>query len=361
LTWTPTAWRWVVGPWNAGPERELVYLSGRQLQYTINAPATAGFNLPGTAPECEAIAEGETDLWVWAADELIYRGRVISTTDTISGTTHTLSVATADYRGVLARRLLVEGDSGNIAVPGPPPQIGFSTATYAEIAWRLVSQTQAKPAGQLGIVQGVWIPDPAQPPSGYRVRHYDYGLEVGKAVDDLANDAPFDYDIRPRRNDVAVLEMNLYAPGKARNQDLVLDLGGTVTGLTRSFALSGWANVTRVSGSPDTTVGVNAHTASPEGRWETQVGYPDVTLQSTVNARATAAHRKLLARHSTLSLELRPGVVNSLSDLDVGDTCLVAVRSGRLDFTETHTVANLAVTIDDDGITSVRVGVVEPV
>jgi hypothetical protein len=365
-----TAWRWVIGPWDAGPERELTYLYGRQLQFTINAPAQAMFNLPGQAPECAELAEGETDLWVWSDEDLMYRGRIIQTTDSISSNVHTVSVSSVDYRGVLGRRILVEGDAGNVPKPpvgNPgdegyvPPQVGYSMATYAAIAWDLVYKTQIKPGGNLRIIQGTWVPDPAQPPSGYRIRTYDLGLEVGKAVDDLSDDATFDYEIRPNPNDPSFLGlfMNLWAPGKSRDQDLILDLGGTVTALTRSFSISNWANVTRVSGSADRTTGVNSYTARPEGRWESQIGYPDVVLQSTVNDRSVAAHNKLLERYSTINLELRPGVVNSLSDLDVGDTCLVVADRGRVKFQETHTVADLAFGISDEGVAAVRVGVIE--
>jgi hypothetical protein len=349
-------WRWVVGPWDSGPERELVYASNRQLQFTNNAPTTATFNLPGETDEAGLITEGYTDVWVWADSSLCFRGRVTGTTDTLSDTgTYTLAVSCTDYRGVLTRRMLVEGDAGNVA---SATQVAYSSSTYAGIAWDLVYKTQAKPGGALGIVQGDWVSDPVQAPANYRVRNYDYGEMVGKAIDDLGGDATFDYRIRPRTDPMA-LYMDLYYPARAAPNDLVLELGGTVSGLTRAFAMTDWANVTRTSGAPDSTTGVVVYSPDPSGRWEQQVGYPDVTLQSTVQARSASDHSTWFGRRSTMNLTMRPGVVTSPAVLDVGDTCLVVVRHGRLSINETRTVSTINYTVDDNGVSSTTVGVIE--
>jgi hypothetical protein len=351
----PPVWRWVVGPWNSGPERELIYANSRQVTFTNNAPATATFNLPGRTDEASSIIDGLTDLWVWADTHLVFRGRVTGTQDAISENVYTLSITATDYRGLLTRRLLAEGDSPST----DGKSSSWSMASYARIAWGLVALTQAKPGGNFGITQGVWQPDPDQVPSGYRVRTYDFGQEIGQAIDDLAGDATFDYNIRPGSNGTG-LYMNLYYPARSFNSGKVLDLGGTVAGLTRATALSNWANVTRTSGSPDTTVGVNTYTADPSGRFEQQIGYPDVVLQTTIASRAVADHSSWLTRQTSLSFDMRTGVINTLQDLDVGDTCLVVAKIGRLNINENRTVSEVDFTIDDQGIASTRVGVIGP-
>jgi hypothetical protein len=332
------AWRWAIGPWYQPPQRELTLATSRTLTYTLTAPCTASFTLPGRSAEAAAITEMLTDLWVYADDNLVYRGRVVGLTDTVTADGHTVAAAVTDYRGLLSRRLLVDDD-----------QLNWSAATYADIAWGLVTLTQAKPGGGLGIVQGVWQADDAQDPSNYRVRNYLAGAELGVTIDDLAKVA-FDYNIDPNLN------MNLWAPAKAHASAFVADYGGTVVGFTRATSATTWANVTRTSGEATQTVGDTIFTDGPEGRFEQQIGYPDVVLQATIDERSTSDHAQWLTRRASLNLDLRPGVVSSTVDLDVGDQIIVALRSGRLNVSGVQTVADLGVTLDDTGVTHIRVG-----
>jgi hypothetical protein len=332
------AWRWVIGPWTQPPQRELTLATSRQMTFTLTAPCTASFSLPGRSDEAAALTEMLTDVWVYADNNLVYRGRVTGLTDTVTAAAHTVAVAVTDYRGLLTRRLLVEGD-----------QLNWSTATYAEIAWGLVALTQAKAGGGLGIVQGVWQADDAQTPSNYRVRNYAAGAEIGTTLDDLAGVA-FDYNID------ANLNMNLWAPSKTHASAFVADYGGTVVGFTRGSTATTWANVTRTSGEATSTVGDTIWTDSPEGRFEQQIGYPDVVLQDTIDQRSVSDHDTWMARRSSLNLDLRPGVIDSTADLDVGDQIQVALRSGRLNVTGVRTVQQLDVNLDDTGVTHVTVG-----
>jgi hypothetical protein len=332
-----TAWRWVIGDWNVAPARELTLATGRQLAYTLTAPATASFNLPGRADEALTLKRMISDLWVYADQHLVYRGRVVNLTDTVTADAHTVAVETVDYRGLLTRRLLVEGD-----------QLAWSSPNYATIAWGLVAATQAKTDGGLGITQGIWQAD--SPPNPPVVRHYQAGAEIGKTVDDLAAVA-FDYGID------ANLKMNLWAPSKALTSGFVADYGGTVVGFTFAAVATSWANVVRVSGDATATVSENVWKQSPEGRFEQQIGYPDVVLQDTLRARSAADSAAWLNRRVSLNMDLRPGVVNSTADLDVGSVITVALVDGRIDYTAQVTVAQLAINLDDTGVSHVRVGV----
>lgn len=333
-------WRLVIGDWTGPPERELTLATNRKATFTLTAPATLAFDLPGESDEAALLEEMVTDVWVYGDAVLVFRGRVTALTDTVTADAHTVAVTAVDYRGLLSRRLLVEGD-----------QLNWSNATYAEIAWGLVTATQAKAGGGLGIVQGVWVPDPAQIPSNYRVRNYAAGLEIGKAVDDLAGVA-FDYQIDPG------LHFNLWAPGKAHISAFVADYGGTVAGFTRATAATSWANVTRSSGDATTTVGVNLVTDNPAGRFEQQIGYPDVTLQDTVAQRAAADHARWMEWQATINVDLRPGIVPQSVDLDVGNTIAVALRSGRLNEVGTRQIQQMTVAVDDNDVPRVRLGLV---
>ena len=334
------AWRWVIGPWNTQPQRELTLAYNRALSFNLTAPATAHFSLPGRSDEAAAMTEELTDVWVYADLSLVYRGRVTGMTDTVTQGSHTLAVNCTDYRGLLTRRLLTEDD-----------QLAWSTSTYAEIAWGLVQSTQAKTGGGLGIVQGIWEADAAQTPSNYRVRNYTAGAEIGQTLDDLASVA-FDYQIDP------ALNMNLWAPGKTHASAFVADYGGTVIGFTRATTATNWANVVRVSGDATQTVAVNLATDAPEGRFEQQIGYTDVVLQDTLAQRAPADAASWLARRSTITMDLKPGVIDSTADLDVGDQITVALRSGRINEIGTRTVQQLDIALDDTGVTHTTVGLI---
>jgi len=332
----PVDWRWVIGPWGTGPQREMTLAAGRTMTATLTAPYTAGFNVPGQSPEAALIAEMDTDLWVYADANLVYRGRIIQTADTVTADNHTVAVSAVDYRGLLSRRLLVEGDTLN-----------WSQPNLAAIAWGLVNLTQSKTGGYLGIVQGAWTPDsPASPPS---VRTYQAGQQIGQALDDMSNIA-FDYNVDPQ------LRMNLWAPRHRPASPFVADYGGTVLGFTRTATHSTWANVIRESGDASQTVGVNLSTVAPEGRFETQIGNPDVVLQDTVAQRAAADQTKWLARRASLNMDLRPGVIHSFADLELGSQIQVALQSGRLDVTGTYTVQQVRINLDDTGVTHTNVG-----
>ena len=323
-------WRWVIGDWNVGPQRELTLASSRKLTWTLTAPAQATFSLPGRSDEAALLKVSMSDLWVYADTALVFRGRVTQTADTATADAYTVAVTCVDYRGLLTRRLLVEGD-----------QLNWSTPTYAAIAWGLVSATQAKPGGGLNIVQGVWNVD--APPNPPVVRNYAAGLEIGKALDDLASVA-FDWEID------ATLAMNLWAPSKRPASAFVADWGGAVVGFTRSADTASWANAVRDSGDATVTVGENAYTSSPEGRFETQIGYPDVKLQATLQARVAADAADWMARRISYNLDLRPGLINSPNDLALGAQITVNLKIGRLNETGVHTLAQITETLDDTGV-----------
>jgi hypothetical protein len=333
-----TVWRWVIGPWYLPPQRELTLARSRKITFNLTAPATASFSLPGRSAEADDLAEMLTDVWCFADARLVFRGRVIGLADTVTDNVHTVAADCVDYRGLLSRRLLVEGDPLN-----------WSTPRYADIAWGLVQATQNKPQGGLGIYQGVWQPDAAQIPSNYRVRNYAAGAEIGQTLDDLAGVA-FDYDIG------ANLAMNLYAPAKRYLSGFVADYGGNVVGFTRSATATSWANVVRVSGAADSTLGDVVFTETPEGRFEQQVGFPDVVLQSTVDQRVTGEADRWLVRRAAINMDLRAGVIGDVDDVAPGAQLPVSLVSGRLSVGGIRTVQSTQIALDDTGVAHVSLG-----
>ena len=329
-------WRWVIGDWNVGPQRELTLAASRKIVWNLTAPATATFNLPGRSSEAALLAETMSDLWVYLDTALVFRGRVTQMADTATADSYTVAVTCVDYRGLLTRRLLVEGD-----------QLAWSTPTYAAIAWGLVAATQAKPGGGFNVVQGTWMPD--SPPNPPVVRTYAAGQEIGQALDDLAAVA-FDWEIDP------TLAMNLWAPNKRPTSGFVADWAGVVVGFTRNADTTTWANVIRESGDASATVGENRYTASPEGRFETQIGNPGVVLQTTLQQRAPADAAAWLARRVSLNLDLRPGVVYSPADVALGAQITVVLNVGRLDETGVYTLQQMTATLDDSGATHTTLG-----
>jgi hypothetical protein len=140
----------------------------------------------------------------------------------------------------------------------------------------------------------------------------------------------------------------------------VADWGGAVVEFTRTAASTSWANTVRESGDATQTVGENRHTSTPEVRFETQIGNPDVVLQTTLAARADADAADRLNHRASLNLTLRPGVVNSPQDLALGAQITVVLQVGRLNVAAVYTVQQLTANLDDTGVTSAEVGLLGP-
>ncbi|HEY7823594.1 MAG TPA: hypothetical protein VIG24_12200, partial [Acidimicrobiia bacterium] len=170
-----------------------------------------------------------------------------------------------------------------------------------------------------------------------------------QALDRLASLSPgFDWDVTPDR------QFRLWDQRGADN-GVILDYGGLVATVSTNFDPQTYANAVRVSGD-DTTTAQTAAAADiasrPEGRYDLQVGLPDITTNATLTSRATQLLAEREAIKSSFQVTLRDGDNDLIrwggpSDIGLGDTCRMVIRSGRLDINRLVRVFEIRVAIGE--------------
>ena len=335
-------WTFAVGPNNALPNWALTQAHARRVTWRLTTPSDATFDLDGESLDALQINELVTDLWVYRNGVPLFRGRVGTTSDSYDGSALKTTVNVADYKGVLARRLLIEVDT-----------LAYTTATdQAAIALGLINATQGNSGGQLGIVAGVGAKTGVT-----RVRTFQAGQNVGEELDKLSNVINgFDWDISP--TSTAALHLDVYSPTRGATTSAVLDVGGRVRTFQRQYDPGLYANAVRVTGA-NTTGGAppgltavnradsNIGTAS-QGRWDSQVGDTSIVEQTTLTERAGAE----LAESSTVlpqwTVELQPNSWGGPSDVWLGDTVPLVGKIGRLNDVGLLRVQEVTCVFDDD-------------
>ena len=343
----PDLWTLAVGPWRGLPDWQLTRATGRKVTWRLTAPSDASFTLDGTSSDASQIEELVTDLWVFRNGFPLYRGRAGPTSDTVDESSHTLPVSTADYRAILARRLLFEGDT-----------LSYTQQDQALIAWNLLTTTQNR--GTLNVARGA-----GQTTGVLRDRGpYEPGESIGHYIDLLANVTDgFDWDITP--TSTVSQNFDVFYPRRGTDRQVVLDFPGAIRSVNRSVDPGQYANSVRVSGA-DTLAPVRADATDiagrDEGRWDAQVGETTIVEASTLTARAQAELAKSQTVTPAWSVTLQPNTWGGPDHIWLGDPVTLAVKSGRLNVVASYRVQELSVDLDDNGTatTSVVLGAVPP-
>lgn len=336
------SWKLLAGP-PAGPDTELTAATGRKVTARIGQPFDVGFTIDGRHEQAVGIAELATDIWCYRDRVLLHRGRVGTTSDTADADTHSVTVNAPDYRALLERRFLYDGD-----------KLSYVAEDEASIAWQLVQATQGKTGGDLGVTRGS-----GQTTGFLRDRLFTAGKGIAESIDSIGElDGGFDWEIDPQ------LRLNVYNPARGRDTDVVLDFGGAVTSFTRAVLPADYGNAVRaIAGTdpraPETRQAADLATR-PEGRFEIERGFPDILEQSTLAAKADW----LLAESQTLrpsyTLTLAAGRYPGPDALWLGDTCIVSIRSGRLNEHLRRRVMEISFEPGGDGGETVRITVGRP-
>ncbi len=343
-----THWAFAVGPWTALPDHQLTRAKGRRVTWRLTGSHEASLTLDGTSRDAAKVEELITDIWVLRSGRALFRGRVGGTSDDLGADGHKVAVSAADYRAVLQRRLLFEGDT-----------LTYTTTEQAAIGFGLISATQAR--GSLGIVRGV-----GQATGIIRNRTYQAGQSVGEMLDNLSQvQRGFDYDIQPDARSTA-LTFDVFHPARGTDRQEVLDYPGLIASVNRQVDPGQYANSVRMTGA-DTLAAVRVDATGlasrPEGRWDLQLGDTDIDNTETLTDRA---HRELTDRQfiePSWSVTLRQGAWRGPDHLWLGDPVTLAVRSGRLDVVRTSLVQEVECAWNDNSdepTVSVVLGQVPP-
>jgi hypothetical protein len=304
---------------------ELTEARTRRLDFALDDDSTAGWTLPGRHPQTAMIDELETDLVVARDGVALFRGRISASGDTLSPNVHTCTFNAVDYRGLLARRVVWPGS-----------QTSFDQVDQAAIAAKLINDSQA--LGTLGI---------AAAPAATGVRRdrtYDLGSTIADLIGSLGRAANgFDWDISP------TLALRVFYPQRGVVTAMfVAEYGRNVSDVNRTVASGDFANAVRFSGKDEVPSATRVIVPGIEGRWERQLGNPDLTTAAAINEQADGAIATVSAITPSYSITLTPGVW-APGVVWLGDTIRLLIRSGRLDVDTTARVVGASIDIGENG------------
>ncbi|HVX20876.1 MAG TPA: PKD domain-containing protein [Acidimicrobiales bacterium] len=329
----PRAWQFVAADTAGTPVGELTKATSRQVSWSVNDVSTASFGINGSHPEASLVEELASDLLIYRASDtgakvLRFRGRIGASSDTGSPAGLATSFSASDYRGMLSVRQVWTGSTTT-----------FATIDEADLAWTLISQSEARAAGAFGIQRGT------APTTGIvRSQQCKVGTSIATLIDNLATATPgFEWEIDP------TLRFNLWAPERGTDGRQVLDYGGTVASFRRTVDPSNFRNALRYVGANTLTpVLLQALSFGAVGRWETQVTDSSITNQELLAAKAQAAFAQAQTVRPTWTLVLTPRWWTP-DLLWLGDSVRVVIRYGRLAVNTILRVTKITVTIGDDG------------
>lgn len=346
-------WQFIARPWYGGTSLELTKAKSRKLNFRLEDPSDVGFNLDGASSQAAAIHEKVTDIHVlFTPDsgvvERLFRGRVGSTGDDLSETSHTVTVPALDYREVLNQRQLWSWNT-----------LTYTGLDQAEIVWQLVEQTQGNVGGDLGISKG-WI---GTAPTGViRDRVYEAKDSIGERIKELGEVINgFDWDIEPVSD--SALALRVYYPQRGTNRGVVLEYGGKVATVKRDADVGAYENAIRYSGADGLDV---AEIEAPdlatreEGRWDGAYGDTGLTTQQALDDRAEWQADESQVLQPSYTLGLKPGVWQGRSHIWPGDWVRVVIYKGRLAVDDVLRVFDLSIDIDDNGKEKVQLTVGGP-
>lgn len=356
------AWRFVVGDWDSTPSIALTRARARRVTWRLDAPADAAFTIDGRTEQAAAITELVSDLWVYRDGDLVFRGRIGATGDEITDKAHTCNMTAGDYRALLDSRILYDDDVLDFGDPVPVEQ--------SDIAWALVEGTQARTAGDLGIVRGVGAVTGIE-----RERHYEAGKHVGEAIAQLGRVIDgFEWSIDVADTDDDTPTLNVWYPNRGTDREVVLSLhesrpgrsgGGNVARVRRAVDPTGYGNAGRWSG----TTGLVAEpreaadlATRPEGRFDVQIGQPDVLEQATLEEKADQGIEDVQVLAPAYVVQLRQGVWGGPGHVWLGDPVRLLVSSGRLELDASYRVLEVMAAPDESGgeVISLAVGAPTP-
>lgn len=336
-------WSFVVGPWNGGPQYALTGARDRKVTFNLTSPSTASFSLGGRDPLAEQITELVTDLHILRSPgpgiraQRLYRGRVGTTKDQIDTNTHTVDVATADYRELLKRRIFWSG----------------STRSWAGTDQGLIVAGMAAAAqAPVGAALGMTVTGTAT--GVLRDRTYEPGDSIGERIQELSEVINgFDWDVlSPTAGE---LLLQIFYPRRGVDRGVVLELGGLVAAVSRDVDPSRYANAVRGTGQePDggvaptpVEIAVPDVGTRPEGRWDTASG-ESITTQAALDERTDWRLDQAQVIRPAYTVKLRRGAWRGPDHIWLGDPVRLVVMSGRLRVDTVLRVQTVDIGIDEN-------------
>lgn len=340
-------WKFVLSdpPPTGVEQRELATAYGRRLTLRLDGVHDAQFSLDGKSDEATEINELATDLVIYRTNSAgvtkkMHRGRIKTETDEIFPDNHSCQFSTNDYRGMMEVRFV--GIAGK----------DFSVTDVGTIAFTLISDSQALAGGNWGITNGI-----GAVASITHTVHYDPGYNVSQALENLSHRATggFEWEIDPN------LALNRWYPERGSATGAVLDFGGVIANVRKQLSSAGFGNVAITTGDGNTTTAVSVASPTvgtdPQGRWEQYQSFSDVSVQSTLVSKANWLLGITKTLRPQYAVELIPGRWDT-DTMWLGDTVFFVCRDGRTNIAAFHRIVEINISIDTDGIETVKLGLV---
>lgn len=331
-----------IGDWRFNSERELITATDRKMSVNLLDPSTITFTLNGNHLDAQGIREGISDIW-WRRDGiLLYRGRIVETTDQLDETSYTVSCTCTDYRGLLGHRIIF-GD-----------QV-YTSQEQANIALALITYSQSIVGGNMNLTKGSW------PNTGQNATMtFRDGQTIWEALKSIitSNVGP---DIIIDENKIYTLYYPQYAPNAA--SPTTLDYGGVISKVTRNVDMDAYANAIRQNGEAAATpVNITAPDIATrnEGRWDASFADPTLVTAATVSAAAQFNFNSAYNILPTYTLTFAPGQWRGPDHVWIGDTVDFSVRKGRLNLVDPVRVYSLSITLDANDVETVTLTVGRP-
>lgn len=356
----PAGWAFILGPPAPGGGHDWVVSNAkaRRATFRLVSPSEAAFDIDGHDPIAAKIVELQTDLHVLrtrpngSGADLLFRGRIGPTGDTLDANGHKVTVTAHDYREVLNRRQLY-----------PDSKLVWDNTEQAVIGMELINQTQIRPGGALGIGPGVGSSTGVS-----RDRtEYEAGDVIGQRLQELSEVIDgFDWDITPATP--TLLQLDIWYPMRGLDRSVVLEYGGLLSGVNRNVDTSKYANGVQLTGQtpeggdepPARVVREAADLGSrPEGRWDATFGTSIVTDASLAERGDWQLDEAQVVRPS-YTVTLKPGAWRGPGHIWLGDPVRLVIMSGRLRVDSILRVFEIDVRILDDGSEVVQMTIGAP-
>lgn len=339
---TTADWTFTVGPRQPLGGVTLALTDARQKNVSFRVAADqfheASFTISGLSPQASAFQELISDLQVIRNGEILFVGRIVPTSDSLDGTRHDVQVTALDYREVLRRRMLIDGDI-----------LSYNNTEQALIAWTLISQTQGRAGGDLGIVRGH-----GQSTGTNRTQLYSLGDMVGDQISQMGLLASgYDWDITPYGS--SDLRLDIWSPYRGMNRSVILEYGGTlVATVGRTVDPTTYANADYLTGQTADGIALTTYiedsglATSAAGRWDRAVG-TDIHVLETLQSKAAWFLADGETVVPTYQIALTPGAWGGTQHIWLGDLVTVRINSGRLRVNDQLRVTQIDIAIGDDG------------
>jgi hypothetical protein len=225
-----------------------------------------------------------------------------------------------------------------------------------DLAWDLISQTQAQQYGGIGIARGT-------APTSHVLRTIHYGAEeckvLGDAIDELATMSNgFDYEIQPD------LTWMTYYPSKGLDKGITFEFGKNISGIAWTLDASAMVNQLTGIGSgsgPNTlkSVASDAVLENAYGLLQGSMTFSDITQQGILDTRTFEALRLVKVVRSQPQLQVYTNDP-PFGSYGIGDIVQINAQDGFFNLAEKKRIISIVVAVSNEGVDNVGLEFAEP-